>query len=228
MNIDWHSILLGEENWTFLLQVLVRSTIMFAIVLISLRLIGKRAVMQGVFEVALIIALGSAAGDAMFYSKVGLLPAILVFVVIVVLYKIINHFMFRSSYFEQMLQGRLVHLVEDGAFLLDALKREELGENEIYSDLRLLNISQLGQVEHAYIESNGKISVFYYPDEKVRYGLPILPKNLAQKISMIVESGHYSCSYCGNTELVTAPKQFDCTTCGKEECIKSENGVRAK
>jgi len=41
--------------------------------------------MQGVFKVALIIALGSAAGDAMFYCKVGLLPAILVFSVIIIL-----------------------------------------------------------------------------------------------------------------------------------------------
>ena len=227
MNIDWYSILLGEETWTFLLEVLVRTTIMFAIVLISLRLIGKRAMMRGVFEVALIVSLGSAAGDAMFYSKVGLLPAILVFAVIIGLYKIINHYMFRSSYFDQMLQGTLIHLIEDGVFLLEALKTEELGRNEIYSDLRLLNISQLGQVKHAYIESNGKISVFFSPDDEVRYGLPILPERLEQKLGTITAPGHFSCAYCANTELVTAPKLFVCTNCGTEECIKSENWVRA-
>jgi len=112
LTINWQSILLGEESLSFLLQVVIRSTMMFFFVLISLRMIGKRAVMQGVFEVALIIALGSAAGDAMFCSKVGLLPAILVFAVIICIYKIINHFMAKYSFFERVLQGKLVHLIE--------------------------------------------------------------------------------------------------------------------
>ena len=89
---DWHSLLLGEEEWSFLPEVLLRSAIMFLVALIALRLIGKRGIMQGVFELVTIITLGSAAGDPMFYKKVGLLPAILVFVSIVLMYRFIKFF----------------------------------------------------------------------------------------------------------------------------------------
>lgn len=227
-NINWHSVLLGDESWTFLYQVIIRTAIMFIIVLISLRLIGKRAVMQGVFEVALIIALGSAAGDAMFYSKVGLLPTILVFLVIIILYKIINHFMAQNSYFERFLQGQLVHLIENGEFIVESLKKEELGINEIFSDLRLMNVSHLGQVKNAYIEPSGSISVFFYPDNETRYGLPILPQILQQQIGTITVLGHYSCSFCGNTEVYTPPQEFICLRCEYKKCIISTNSVRAK
>jgi len=59
-NFDWRNLLLGEEEWSFLPEVLLRSVIMFLITLVALRLIGKRGIMQGVFEIVTIITLGSA------------------------------------------------------------------------------------------------------------------------------------------------------------------------
>lgn len=60
---DLTTVLLGQENWNFLPEVLLRSAVMFMVTLFSLRIIGKRGIMQGVFEVVTIITLGSAAGN---------------------------------------------------------------------------------------------------------------------------------------------------------------------
>jgi uncharacterized membrane protein YcaP (DUF421 family) len=120
--MDWNTILLGEEEGIFLYEIVIRSTLMFLVVLSSLRIMGRRAVMQGVFEIALIISLGSAAGDAMFYSKVGLLPAVLVFIIIVVEYRIINFLMSKSHYLEKIFEGKLIHLIENGTFEKDIFK----------------------------------------------------------------------------------------------------------
>ena len=89
---DWRTLLLGEEDWIFLPEVLFRSAIMFIVALLALRLIGKRGIMQGVFELVTIITLGSAAGDPMFYKKVGLLPASLVFLTIILMYRLTSFF----------------------------------------------------------------------------------------------------------------------------------------
>lgn len=49
---------------------------MFTILLLTLKLAGKRGVKQlSIFETVIIIALGSAAGDPMFYEDVGIVPA---------------------------------------------------------------------------------------------------------------------------------------------------------
>lgn len=116
---DWNTLLLGEEEWSFLPEVLLRSAIMFIVAIIALRLIGKRGIMQGVFELVTIITLGSAAGDPMFYKKVGLLPAILVFITIILMYRIINFFVAKFKLMEHLIEGRHVRLVKDSRFAIE-------------------------------------------------------------------------------------------------------------
>src|SRR5687768_17091002 len=119
---DWKTLLLGEEEWGFLPQVLLRSAIMFIVAIIALRLIGRRGIMQGIFELVTIITLGSAAGDPMFYKKVGLLPAILVFATIVALYRIINFFVARYHKVETLVEGTHVRLVKENRFAVKNFK----------------------------------------------------------------------------------------------------------
>src|SRR5688572_23911618 len=160
---DGKTLLLGEEEWGFLPQVLLRSAIMFIVAIIALRMIGKRGIMQGVFELVTIITLGSAAGDPMFYKKVGLLPAILVFITIILMYRITNFFVAKYKPIEHLIEGHHVRLVKDSRFSVKNLKPQELSKDEILSDLRMYGVSHLGQVDAAYIEASGKMSVFFLP-----------------------------------------------------------------
>ena len=63
MEFDWNKIFLSDLDWSFTLEIIFRTVVMFALILIMLRLSGKKGVRQlSIFEVAIIIALGSAAG----------------------------------------------------------------------------------------------------------------------------------------------------------------------
>lgn len=221
-------LLLGEEDWSFLPEVLLRSLVMFIVAIIALRLIGKRGIMQGIFELVTIITLGSAAGDPMFYKKVGLLPAILVFITIILMYRIINFFVARSKLLEHVIEGRHIKLVEENRFLSENFKYEELSKDEILSDLRQNGVSHLGQLDVAYIEPSGKLSVFFLPDEKVVYGLPVLPELYESQITVINEPGTYSCGYCGNTEKLKPAKKHSCAICKKTKWVRAQNGKRVK
>jgi len=225
---DWNTLLLGEEEWNFLPEVLVRSAIMFLVALIALRLIGKRGIMQGVFELVTIITLGSAAGDPMFYKKVGLLPAILVFITIILMYRLINFFVSKSKPIEHLIEGRHVRLVKEQRFAVENFKPAELSKDEILSDLRMHGVSHLGQVDTAYIEASGKISVFFLPDEKVTFGLPVLPEFYEKQITEILNTGIYSCGYCGYTKELTPSKETTCTMCNKKKWVAASNAKRVK
>jgi uncharacterized membrane protein YcaP (DUF421 family) len=225
---SWRTLLLGEEDWSFLPEVLLRSAIMFIVAMIALRLIGKRGIMQGVFELVLIITLGSAAGDPMFYKKVGLLPAILVFATVILMYRIINFFVAKNKSFEHLIEGKHIRLVKDQRFAIKNLKYEELNKDEIFSDLRMEGVSHLGQVDAAYIEASGQMSVFFLPDEKVTYGLPLLPESYEAQFTNIREKGIYSCSYCGYTEEIKPAKKHTCVVCKKTKWVNSLNEKRVK
>ncbi|RYG40787.1 MAG: DUF421 domain-containing protein, partial [Chitinophagaceae bacterium] len=92
-SFSWKELLLGDQEWDFLPEVGLRTFVMFAVILIGLSILGKRGVKQlSVFELVVIIGLGSAAGDPMFYKDVGLIPAFIVFAIVISLYSLVTHY----------------------------------------------------------------------------------------------------------------------------------------
>lgn len=226
---DWKQLLLGDENWGFMPEVILRTSIMFIVILVGLRLLGKRGVKQlSVFELVVIIGLGSAAGDPMFYKDVGIVPALIVFTMIVLLYSLITLLIGKSKKFESIIEGKPVRLIKDGRFAIENFEKEILGEDEFFAELRMQSISQLGQVEEAIMESSGNISIFYYLDEEVKYGLPIMPGTIDASHHKIPSSDYYSCVFCGYTSKLNPVEQITCPVCKKTRWVKSSNKKRIK
>ena len=105
LDIDWQSYLLGEEEWDCVFEVMLRTFIMFSVAVCSMRLVGKHGIRQRLFQIVLIITLGSAAGDAMFYKDVGIIPAVMVFVMIIFLYKVMHYLVSLSHRFDSVVEG---------------------------------------------------------------------------------------------------------------------------
>jgi uncharacterized membrane protein YcaP (DUF421 family) len=226
-SFGWKEFLLGGEEWIFLPEVLARSVIMFAIILFGLTLLGKRGVKQlSVFELVVIIGLGSAAGDPMFYKDVGILPALLVFVIVISLYIGVTYLVGKNKKIEKLVEGQPVCLIQDGSFAVRNFAKEALAQDEFFAELRLAGVSQLGQVEQAIIETSGEISLFYYEDEDVKPGLPIMPDSLKAAVKTIAAPGNYSCIFCGYTEAKQPGKANRCSQCEKDEWVKSSTKRR--
>jgi len=226
-NFNWKELLLGSEEWNFLPEVAIRTLVMFTIILISLSILGKRGVKQlSVFELVVIIGLGSAAGDPMFYKDVGLIPAIIVFVIIISLYSWVTHWVGRSKKIERLVEGKPIVLVKDGKFAIDNFSKEALGQDEFFSELRLKGVSHLGQVETAIIETNGGISVFFYGDENVKPGLPILPGSLDEQLGKITANGYYACVFCGDTNKLEPASNHVCPICNKDKWVVASEKTR--
>jgi uncharacterized membrane protein YcaP (DUF421 family) len=223
----WKEFLLGGEDWAFLPEVVLRVIIMFTIILMSLAILGKRGVKQlSVFELVVIIGLGSAAGDPMFYKDVGVLPALIVFIIVVSLYIFVTHLVGKHSKVEKLIEGKPVCLVEDGRFAISNFSKEPLGQDEFFAELRVRGVSQLGQVRQAIVETSGEISVFFYSDEEVRFGLPILPKTLELQTIEITKQGQYSCMFCGFTKEQEPVKEIACPVCKKNKWVWASDRKR--
>lgn len=227
LGFDWKQLLLGGEDWNFLIEGAFRTFIMFTVIVISLRLLGKRGVKQlSVFELVVIIGLGSAAGDPMFYKDVGLLPAILVFIMVISLYRFIMYLIGRSKKFERLVEGSPVCLISEGKFSIDNFKKETLAQDEFFAELRMKGVMHLGQVQLGIIEITGDISLFFYPDAEVKYGLPILPALYDQRFQKIESEQHFACSFCGYTEKLVPVNKHICPVCKRQEWVVAINKKR--
>lgn len=220
LQLNWKELLMGHEEWSFILEIILRTGIMFLAIIIGLRILGKRGVKQlSIFELVVIIGLGSAAGDPMFNKDVGIISSIIVFAVIILLYSIITHFIGKHKYFEQLLEGKSICLIENGQFAIDNFKKENLGSDEFFAELRIKGVSHLGQVETAIVETSGEISVFYYEDDRVKSGLPIMPHSLDHPVQVIDYEGQYACTFCGHTETKVVGNAGKCIKCHKDDWV---------
>ncbi|CAM5246485.1 Membrane protein OS=Stutzerimonas stutzeri OX=316 GN=UF78_10185 PE=3 SV=1 [Stutzerimonas stutzeri] len=76
---DWQRILLDDFPLLFIAEVSMRALFAFVAVFAFLKISGRRGIRQlSVFELVIILTLGSAAGDVSFYEDVPLLPIIAV------------------------------------------------------------------------------------------------------------------------------------------------------
>ncbi|WP_407431324.1 DUF421 domain-containing protein [Arcticibacter sp.] len=229
LKIDWTKLLMGEEDWVFLVEIAARTLAMYVIILVGLRLLGKRGVGQlSVFELVVIISLGSAAGDPMFYREVGMLIPVVIFTIIVASYRLTTYLTAKSSDFDTLVEGKATYLIRDGEFSIDNFSKEGLAYDEFFSELRQYSISHLGQVETAIIETSGNISVYFYPDEKVRYGLPILPELFEKAVFRISKAGIYACSFCGNVEKHPAADECRCKRCNRKRWVEAIDAKRVR
>ena len=219
--MDWNEILFGKEEVSFLIEIVFRTVVMFLVVVIGLNFTGKRGVKQlSVFEMVMIISLGSAAGDPMFYKEVGLLQAVVVFAVVLLSYRFVIFLITRSKKIEDLFEGKPIYIITEGKFTARSADDLELGSDELFSELRNKNIDHLGQIKCAILETNGTISILFFKDEEVRPGLPIWPDDFEKKRKQISNQGFYVCSNCGNTEILSPALKQICTFCKNDEWVE--------
>lgn len=223
---DWNRLLYNDVPELFLLEVIFRSIVMFVVLLLVLKVAGKRGVKQlSVFETVIVIALGSAAGDPMFYHEVGIIPPITVLLVIILLYRLVTWLTGKSKRFEEFIEGKTECIISEGRFSIATFGKESLAQDEFFSELRLKSVEHLGQVKNAFMETSGEVSVFYYNDKEVQPGLPILPYLFNSKSKTIPAEGMYSCTFCGHTEH-HKPGQAECKICENFEWVEAIQTLR--
>ena len=171
---DLTRMFFGTDPTLFYLEIVFRICAVYAYALLLIRWIGGRSIAQmSTVEFLLVIALGSAVGDAMFYPEVPLLHAFLVITGVVGINKILDLLIFRYRSVEKLIDGLTTEVIRDGVINLQTLRDNKIGKSELFENLREHGYVNLGQVRKAYLESSGRFS--FFRARPSRPGLPIEP-----------------------------------------------------
>ena len=140
---------------------MLRTLLVYFYALIAIRWIGGRTVGQlSMVEFVLVIALGSAVGDAMFYPDVPLLVAFVVITLVILVNKLLDVLICRFRTAQHAVEGRPILLVRDGEILRSGMDATRLSPAEIEAQLRLKGIGDMAEVRLAILETSGQVSVF--------------------------------------------------------------------
>src|SRR3982750_4161118 len=108
-------LLIGDPSWLFLLEIIYRAAIVYVVLLVAMRIMGKRmAAKLGIAELAVILMLGAAISAPIQMPTEGILPALVVLATVAGLQRGLSWWSYRSSKVETTVHGDAVVLVEDG------------------------------------------------------------------------------------------------------------------
>lgn len=215
---DWQRMLIDELPVTFLFEVTVRTLFAYLVVFSFLKISGRRGVRQlSLFELVVILTLGSAAGDVTFYDDVPLLPVAVVFATLLLLYRFTTYAMEHLPRFGDWLEGKPAVIIENGLCDVPALERKNISTDELFMELRQLGVEHLGQVRIGILEVDGDLSLYFQPEEQVRPGLSVLPTPLRQQYRQVPRAGLYACTWCGDTTPLHAEQLATCQRCAHDE-----------
>jgi uncharacterized membrane protein YcaP (DUF421 family) len=210
---------LGSEPPLFYLEILARTCIIYAYSLVLIRWVGGRGIAQmSTVEFLLVIALGSAVGDAMFYPDVPLLHAMLVITAVVVINKVLDVLIYRYQPVEKVIDGRTAEAVRDGVIVVETLRHAKIGKSELFESLRQAGFTNLGEVRSAYLESSGRFS--FFRADTPRPGLPVEPAwDVAQPEkndtgTRVDPNASMVCCDCGTVAFGAIVLPEKCSCCG--------------
>lgn len=211
---DLQRMLIDDFPFTFLLEVGLRATLAFIAVFLFLKSSGRRGIRQlSLFELVVILTLGSAAGDVSFYNDVPLLPVATVFLTLLILYRLTVFIMTKSKRFEVWIDGLPVTVIRDGLYVLESMGKLNISSNELLMELRQQGVEHLGQVRLAIVETDGDISLFFYEREQVRPGLSVLPLEHRPVYRVAPTSSLYCCINCGLPCSLVEHNEARCLRC---------------
>ncbi len=164
--IDWGKMFFGDGDVVFLVEIVIRTAVLYSFALLMVRLMGKRGMAQlSPFEFVIIVALGSAVGDPMFYPDVPLVHGFVVIATVVAAQRIIAQ-LTTNPFLERLLEGRAQVVIENGLIRQDVLDQLKFTREELFELLRLNGVPRLADVERAVLEGVGRLSVLTRDDAR--------------------------------------------------------------
>lgn len=217
---DFERMVWGTAPVLFYLEIAFRVMVIWLWAIVLLRWVGGRSISQmSVVEFLLVIALGSAVGDAMFYPEVPLFHAMLVILMIVLADKGIDIAFRKWSRAKRVVDGEPTEILRDGHLHQAGLKQQGVGATEVKELLRLNGVRNLGQVEVAFMEPSGNLSVFRFP--QARPGLAIIPPRELAPPAAPDPAMPTCCATCG---LLREISPLACPECGASGIATAQEG----
>ena len=144
-----------------------RSIVLYIIVLIVMRLMGKREIGQlQPFELAISIMIADLASIPMTDTGIPIFNGIIPILGLLIMHLLISIINLKSSKAREIICGRPSILIYRGKINEKNLKKERFTINELEERLRGSNVVNLGDVEYAILETSGQVTVIQKPDKR--------------------------------------------------------------
>jgi|GEM_PF-176871 len=141
-------------------NIIIRVVIIYLIVVFLMRLMGKRQIGElAPFELVIALMVADLAVIPLGEPTIPIWYGVVPLVVISIVHFFITFMTRKSPMARNVFSGKAAIIIQNGNMNLKELKKLNLSTEELQEELRNLNYANIGDVNYAIMETNGKISV---------------------------------------------------------------------
>ena len=167
-----------------LLQILLRTGAIYLLVLIGVRLSGKREVGQMTpFDLTLLLLLSNSVQNAMTGPDTSLVGGAVAACTLLILNYFVADISGLNRRFRRVIQGQPSLLVHDGKIIDSHMAKEHVSMDELHRALREHGINSVDQVALSVLEVDGSISCLKYDEIKPDANTHLVRRRFIQKKS---------------------------------------------
>ena len=146
-------------DWQELALTAARALLVYAVMLVVIRVLGKRTVGNfTAFDLLVALMLGEVV-DEIIYGDVSLLQGFTTIIVVAAAKYVTAWLSYWDHGLNRILEGSPTELVKDGQLVRRNLRKELMNEKEVMAALRLQGVSNVREVKLALMEVDGVVSV---------------------------------------------------------------------
>ena len=150
-----------------MLIIFFRAIVLYIVVLIVMRIMGKREIGQmQPFELAISIMIADLAATPMAETGIPISNGIIPILGLLVMHLVISTINIKSTKAREILCGKPSILINRGKIDENILRKERFTINELEERLRDNNIFNVGDVEYAILETSGQVTVIPKPSKR--------------------------------------------------------------
>lgn len=143
-----------------LAEILLRGSCIYWFLFLLFRFVIRRDVGSiGIADILFLVIVADAAQNALAGDYKTITEGMLLVGTIAAWNVLIDRAAFQWSWMDRLVRPRVVPLIRHGRVIHENLRRETMSLDELLSKLRLQGVEHVHEVRHAYMESDGEISV---------------------------------------------------------------------
>ena len=141
----------------------VRTIIVFLLLIVSIRIMGKRQLGElEPLELVVAVLISNLAAQPLQDTGTPLLYGIVPVLTLLSSQLIISGLSVRFGRFRRLVSGKPSILIDNGAIVQSEMKKCRLSVDELYVELRINGVTDISTVRHAILETDGTLSVLPY------------------------------------------------------------------
>lgn len=147
-----------------ILTAFIRTLLMYFIVLVVLRLMGKREIGKlSIFDLVVSIMMAEIAVMVIEDTKIPLIKGIVPIITLMLTQIILSYITLKSKKIRDIVEGQPAVLIANGKLRDNEMAKQRYTVDDLITQLREKNINRIADVEFAILETSGKLSVFPKP-----------------------------------------------------------------